>query len=121
LVRYHAAAGRLPAPLWLVYATGGLAYGETATSFSTADITSGCIVNATICGAGTASGVHAGWTVGGGIETKLSQQWTFKAEYLFVDLGTQSVSVATTTPIVFIASSRFEENVIRIGVNYLFN
>jgi outer membrane immunogenic protein len=114
-------AGYLFAPTWLVYVTGGLAYGETATSFSTADVTSGCIVNATICGSGTASGIHGGWAGGGGMETKLSQHWTFKAEYLYVDLGTQSVSVTTTTPLVFIASSRFQENIVRIGVNYLFN
>jgi outer membrane immunogenic protein len=114
-------AGYLIAPSWLLYATGGVAYGKTATSLSTADLTSGCIVNATICGSGTASGIHAGWTAGGGVETKLSQHWTFKAEYLFVDLGRQSVNVTTTTPIVFTASSRFEENIIRAGVNYLFN
>lgn len=114
-------AGYLIAPTWLVYATGGFAYGETSTSFGTTDVGAGCIVNATICGSGSASGLHAGWTAGGGVETKLSQHWTFKAEYLFVDLGTQSVSVTTTTPIVFIASSRFEENIFRIGLNYLFN
>jgi outer membrane immunogenic protein len=31
-----------------------------------------------------------GWTVGGGIEVAFAEHWTFKAEYLFVDLGNAS-------------------------------
>lgn len=31
--------------------------------------------------------LQAGWTIGGGLEHALSQNWTIKAEYLYVDFG----------------------------------
>ena len=33
----------------------------------------------------------SGWTVGGGIETVLVQNWTAKTEYLYIDAGGQDV------------------------------
>jgi outer membrane immunogenic protein len=73
----------------LVYATGGLAYGEVSRSGNVAGQTNfvlGGTVN-TFAGSYSASTIKAGWTVGGGVEGQLAPNWSVKAEYLYVDLG----------------------------------
>jgi outer membrane immunogenic protein len=89
----RARAGYLVTPSFLFYITGGLAYGKT--EFSTS-ITQNC--NNTIapipCGSGpyaaaaTDSLVRFGGTIGGGVEWLITQNWSVKAEYLYVGLGT---------------------------------
>jgi hypothetical protein len=37
---------------------------------------------------------RTGWTVGAGIETKLSRNWTAKTEYLYIDAGSYTVGTA---------------------------
>lgn len=114
--------GFLIDPQWLLYATGGLAYGETKLGFGTITTTSACVVNATICANGASSSVRAGWTVGAGVEAMLAQNWSFKAEYLYIDLGRQSVNfLAYTAPIIFSPSADFHEQIARVGLNYHFN
>lgn len=102
----------------LFYATGGLAVGSIKTK---ANVVS-------FLGLTTNSFEHTrtGWTVGAGLETPftllglLGPNWTTKAEYLYVDLGTISdnlafgVAPATTTRSV-------TEHVFRTGINYHFN
>jgi len=53
-----------------------------------------------------------GWTVGGGLEVALLNNWSIKAEYLYVDVGKPLVLTIT----------RFNphEHVARFGVNYRF-
>ncbi|MDX8497381.1 porin family protein [Mesorhizobium sp. VK4C] len=114
-------AGYLVDPQWLVYATGGLAFGETSLSYSEVDVTASCIPDATICGDHTASGTHAGWAVGAGVETMLAPNWSVKAEYLYVDLGKRSFKAATNTPIDFNVSAKYHEQTARIGLNYHFD
>jgi outer membrane immunogenic protein len=113
-------AGYFITPQWLLYATAGLAYGDTTIKFSTFDVT-GCVVNATICADGSSSTTRVGWTVGGGVEAMLTQNWSVKAEYLYVDLGKKSANVASfTSPIVFRSSANFREQIVRVGLNYHF-
>ena len=92
-----------PQGTWLVYATGGLAYGELKGSdllFNT-----------------SGSKFRAGWTVGAGIETALAQHWTLKGEWLYVDLG-HAVLFDAAPGIPETAS--FTANVFRVGLNYKF-
>jgi outer membrane immunogenic protein len=119
----RARLGVLPAPWLLLYATGGLAYGKTAISFNTVDRDFGCITDATLCATGSSSSVKVGWTAGGGIEALMWNNWTFKAEYLYVDLGSRSVDIpAFTVPLIFYTpSTDFREHIVRVGVNYHFN
>jgi outer membrane immunogenic protein len=114
--------GFLANPQWLLYATGGLAYGETKLSFNSVDVSQGCNIF-TLCGAGSSSGVRAGWTAGGGVEAMLAQNWSAKVEYLYIDLGGRSMSVPTSTipAINFNSSTDFREHIVRAGVNYHFN
>lgn len=88
------------------YATLGVAFGH-----GTASVTAPGGVT-TSQGAG-----HFGWTAGLGLEAKATENLSFKAEYLYVDLGAQNYSgvpVGTNSNI----TQRF--STIRAGVNYAF-
>jgi outer membrane immunogenic protein len=117
----RARAGFLVDPSVMLYATGGYAYGETTMNYSTVDNTNGCLPGAFICGNASASSIANGWTAGGGVEAMLTQRLTAKAEYLYVDLGGRTVNTPTNTPLIFSASSQFHEQMVRVGLNYLFN
>jgi len=54
-----------------------------------------------------------GFTGGAGIEFALAQNWTAKAEYLFVDIPNASVTGG--------GSAKFTESLARAGINYKFN
>src|SRR5271167_813331 len=62
-----------PGGAWLPYVTGGLAVGELQ-SWDGLTPASG-------------SAFRAGWTLGAGVETVLARNWSFKVEYLYMDLG----------------------------------
>jgi outer membrane immunogenic protein len=51
-------------------------------------------------------------------------KWTLRAEYLFVDLGSQSVTVPSLNtvgaPVNFTATSTFKENIARAAINFGF-
>ncbi len=64
-----------------------------------------------------------GWTVGGGVEFAIANNWSFKAEYLYVDLGnfTQTIPAITGAPNTTIAVNHaYTENIARVGLNYRF-
>ncbi|MDE2115297.1 MAG: porin family protein [Hyphomicrobiales bacterium] len=65
----------------LLYATGGLALANVGYS----DF--GYFPFLPSTNSASASGVRAGWTVGGGAEWMIAPRWSIKAEYLYVDLG----------------------------------
>jgi outer membrane immunogenic protein len=102
----------------LLYATGGLAYGEVDSRATIAPITTG--ISAAIPGVNS---TNVGWTLGAGVEGVISGNWTARLEYLYVDLGTVSGSFATTigtTNLVSNFSSRVTDNILRAGINYKF-
>jgi len=85
---------------WLLYATGGLAYGRiegnsSATTPGFFDFLPGSgpcpgLPFGGLCPVWSSSGgdvTRFGWTIGGGAELALGGNWTAKFEYLFVDLG----------------------------------
>jgi opacity protein-like surface antigen len=65
----------------------------------------------------------AGYTLGGGIEGRLTGNWTGKIEYLYLDLGTVTTipapALGATTAAAF--NSRITDNLLRVGVNYKFD
>jgi outer membrane immunogenic protein len=112
----RARAGALVDPKVLVYATGGLAYGEVKASEAIG------VVPAVFSSTST----NIGWTVGVGVEGALGGKWTAKLEYLYVDLGKVSGNYLTSLAAFgggFLNSSnssRVTDNVLRVGVNYKF-
>ncbi|MFA6265939.1 MAG: outer membrane protein [Pseudolabrys sp.] len=97
---------------WLIYATGGYAYARLET-------------NATANTGGTSASMsqHAnrnGWTVGGGIEVALTSHWSAKAEYLYMDFGSQTTTWAVPGLPSLTDSTKLDMNIVRAGVNYRF-
>jgi opacity protein-like surface antigen len=107
---------------FLVYGTGGAAFGNIQANFSTHPVT---------------TSTEAGWAAGGGVEYALGAGWSAKAEYLFVDLGNGScttncaIQTANTNPategttpfgppIIPNVAVKFNESMVRAGVNYKF-
>jgi outer membrane immunogenic protein len=109
---------------WFYYATAGLAIAKASFSDQL------CFPSALTptCNTASWSGTREGWVAGGGVEWKLAPAWSTKLEYLYAYFGNTSYnSIATTaagaTPfpdatITHVHS--FNENIIRIGVNYQF-
>jgi len=87
----------------LPYITGGLAMGD---------------IRAATPGFAGASGTNAGWTVGGGIEFALPGNWSAKAEYLHVDLG--SFNCGANCNGLPTDNVSMHDNIVRAGVNYRF-
>jgi outer membrane immunogenic protein len=88
---------------FLPYLTGGVAYGN---------------IKAGVPGFAGATGSKAGWTLGGGLEFALSGNWTAKAEYLYVDLGSIDCGASCGTPAPDLV--KFKANIVRAGLNYRF-
>jgi outer membrane immunogenic protein len=112
--------GALVVPSVLLYVTGGLAYGDVKSDLTIAGFTGG---GAATSAAFSTDTLHAGWTVGAGIEGRLFGNWTGKLEYLYMDLGTFSTSgvLTTASPVLFGShSSRVTDNIFRAGINYKF-
>jgi outer membrane immunogenic protein len=115
--------GFLPAERLLLYATGGLAYGN----FSGSALSG--VVGTNALDFGTWSSLRVGWTVGAGVEAALGYNWSVKFEYLYMDLGhvggssaiTTTVAGATTTTLSYVFNTRFTDNIARVGVNYHFS
>jgi outer membrane immunogenic protein len=125
--------GVTPTPNLLIYSTGGLAYGGVRSSTQIAFNNTGVGVPPGTS-SGSLSDTRFGWTAGGGFEWMFSPNWTAKLEYLYYDLGSASYatggfaadvgptnfpgfgidSIATRT------TTRFEGNIVRVGVNYKF-
>jgi outer membrane immunogenic protein len=127
-----------PDVLW--YGTGGLAYGRVATSASSSmtgtyinnntsncEGPAGCLISGAL--SFSDAQIQLGWTLGAGVEI-LADKWTWKLEYLYVDLGTASGTVPLSgtvcTPVctsfagTTTYSNRITDNIVRVGLNYRF-
>ena len=111
-------AGMLFSPSVYAYVTGGFAFGSIKTDMTIAGVTP----NGTPVAAGVSSSTtRAGWTVGAGLEALFARDWSAKAEYLFIDLGSVSSTVALASPqIAATVNSRVTDHVFRVGINYHF-
>ncbi|MEI2383653.1 outer membrane protein [Breoghania sp. JC706] len=83
----------------LVYGTGGLALADRKWSGGGSDD----------------SDVTAGWTVGGGVETALTDHLTARAEYLYADFGKENYNFGGTS-----VKSDLSEHIARVGMSYKF-
>ena len=108
----------------LLYATGGLAYGGTKLS-------GGVIADALPAASwsGSSSSTAVGWTLGGGFEYMFNRNFSVKAEYLYYDLGDETVTalgngvvrgVPALDGIDYVAKADFTGSIVRVGLNYRF-
>jgi outer membrane immunogenic protein len=114
----RARVGYLTSPSLLWYATGGLAYGET--KLLTAFYCGSCAVP--VATTNLTDNWQVGWTVGAGVEWKFAPQWSVKAEYLYVDLGSISSTLNYNYGPSSSLTSTYNErdNIVRAGINYKF-
>lgn len=140
--------GWLFTPTFLVYGTGGLAYGgvyanatHSAAGVATLSVVGVPLVSLlapVIPGSGRHSDTRVGWTAGGGFEWMLTPSWSVKAEALYYDLGSTTFASSPVTyvsPVAIpligfggpIAANvpttrvRYDGVIARVGVNYHFN
>jgi outer membrane immunogenic protein len=124
----------------LTYVTGGLAYGEVKingtnnTSGTPTGVFCPCAPFSSIQTFGH-SQVNTGWTIGSGTEGKLLiPGWTYRIEYLYMDLGTLNTTSAGSiscgppgcnpgflTGGQVTTHSHFTDGILRAGVNYQFH
>ena len=129
--------GFLATPSFLLYATGGGAYGGAKASTSIVQTNNDCVlhpgdcITPTAAALGSASTTRFGWTAGVGGEWMFAPNWSAKAEYLYYDLGNLSYNSTLTTPgLTFMAGSasvvnvqstaKFNGSIARVGINYHF-
>jgi outer membrane immunogenic protein len=86
---------------WLPFITGGGAYGQVKMTPNVGNVE---------------SKNRLGYTFGAGLEYALLANWTVKAEYLYVDLGTANCSNCGITG----TDVTFKESLVRAGLNYRF-
>ncbi|MEI2734821.1 MAG: outer membrane beta-barrel protein [Rhodoblastus sp.] len=125
----RARLGFTVAPTFLVYATGGLAYGGVKSNVTPifVNTTGGSLIGVT----SSASGTRLGWTAGAGAEYAISNNWSAKFEYLYTDLGSSTVNLTNAGAAIggyfgcctaysgsLSNSNRF--HTVRAGLNYRF-
>lgn len=122
----------------LIFGTGGVAFGQVSSSETvSADHRQGFTPTAVTAEA-SADESHIGWVAGAGIEWRFAPGWSFKTEYLHIDLGEAGYKFsgkaypdkpACTGPISSSCSfphttdsfgSALEIDMVRAGVNYRF-
>jgi len=117
------------APTVLLYGTGGLAVTDPNVHNTFSDsVSNPNTVIGPANGASSNERTRAGWTAGGGVEWAFAPHWSVKAEYLYADFGsiitTASVNAPnatiSVTPNVFSTSVDVKANLVRVGINYLF-
>ena len=87
----------------LLYVTGGYAYTNIG-----GDLTVGAFTTST-------NTTKSGYTVGAGLEYAFAGPWSAKAEYLYVDSGTTTLTLAGVS-----ADARVKNHIGRVGINYRF-
>jgi outer membrane immunogenic protein len=120
----RARVGVTPIRPVLLYVTGGAAYGAVKSDVLVTGAAAGVPTGATT----SDSVARVGWTLGAGVEARLSDHWTGKIEYLYVDIERTGIA-ALVTPIAatgggVVATSfdtRFTDSIFRVGINYQFN
>ena len=129
--------GFLATPSFLLYGTGGLAYGGARSStVESNNLFCGAGDNCSGLGGGSFSQVRAGWTAGAGAEWMFAANWSAKVEYLYYDLGSVNYATALSqicTGLVCgvngrvlgsttgTTSLRYNGSILRVGINWHFN
>lgn len=99
----------------MVYTKGGLAVGEVkASSVFNPGTLNLAVGQAPAATAFNGSDTAAGWTIGGGFEFALAQNWSAKAELMYFDLGQKTYQLDAPVSIAHTGALG------RVGVNYHF-
>jgi len=91
----------------LFYATGGVAFASIQNSFAGG-----------ITPYFSNSNGRVGWTVGGGVEYAVTNNWSVRGEYRYSDFGHNSTFITGTA---FTPRSHVTEHAVRVGFSYKFD
>jgi outer membrane immunogenic protein len=102
-------------PRFLLYVTGGLAFGNVDDTANAAfpTVQYPAALNTT----------RTGWSAGVGGEWAFAQHWTAKVEWLRVDLGSASVTgfpIPPNPPFTVTYNFKTVDDIVRFGINYKF-
>ena len=108
--------GRVGVPVgsygaFLVYGTGGVAFGR---------IQSVATVTGPVSGILNGSSAFTGWTAGGGIEFGFAKDWSWRVEYLYVDTGAITFATPALANGISLTTGRRTMNIVRTGVGWNF-
>jgi outer membrane immunogenic protein len=97
----------------LIYATGGVAFAGVNGYISTPYTYD------------SGSSTRVGWTIGGGLEYAVTNNWSIRAEYRYSSFGSYTSSYPALAPILaasnVTASRRTNENQVQVGFSYKFD
>ena len=100
---------------WMFFVAGGLASGRVKSTYFSPPAGGFAF-------AGSQSKTRYGWTVGGGVEYALSENWFLRGEYLYVDLGKYRYMSNSTPPSGFTGGTDVDTraHVARVALSYRF-
>ncbi len=103
---------------WLFFATGGAAFAEIRHSYGLVGGGGGIIYDP----GNSHSSSRVGWTVGGGVEYALSNNWSVRGEYRYADFGSSTDYrfanlFGNRSP----AINHVKENTVTVGFSYKFD
>lgn len=104
----RARLGYTPVERFMVYATGGIAYGKVK---SYAEFLDNGI---------SKSKTKVGYTLGAGAEYAFTNNWTLKSEYLYTDLGKTTLVNYVDEDFGFNLKNKVNFHTVRVGLNYKF-
>jgi outer membrane immunogenic protein len=117
----RARLGMLLNPNWLLYATGGVAWQHVEASIV-------CVASCPVINfggfsigsmRGTASDTLSGWTLGLGIEGRITGNWIARAEYRYADYGSWNAGFAQNN-VALTADIELQTHTALIGLGYKF-
>lgn len=96
---------------FLPYITGGLAWAHNEVRAT--------VFDGDVAYSGSDDTTSIGWTIGGGVEYAITDNWTVKAEYLYADLGSDNYNAVRFDDI-YSTNVDLKIQTVKMGVNYKF-
>jgi outer membrane immunogenic protein len=105
----------------LIYGTGGVAFAGVNSDLTLSGVDTRVVPFVPFFASRSRSNSRTGWTVGGGIEYALTNNWSIGAEYRFSDFGTIDRGTVFPEGGFFNAHRRLEENQVQARFTYKFD
>jgi len=102
----------------LIYGTGGVAFGGFKTDVTFA----GTSAHVPFFSTGYYSNTRVGWTVGGGLQYAITNNWSVRAEYRYTDFGNIREGIFGLPAGAFFNEGRqIRQNQVQVGFDYRFD
>jgi outer membrane immunogenic protein len=110
-------AGYLLTPSILAYGTGGVAFQKISTTVVCSDTGAACTFPLT----DSQSTTLIGYTVGGGLEWKIAQNWMLRGEYRYSNFGSYKPTYFSNSGVIEVAASqKVSTQIATAGLAYFF-